>query len=488
MALPALDLAILVGWLVVTVALGLVLAGRSRTVGEFVLAGRDLPAWALLVSIVATETSTVTFLSVPSLAYRGDWTFLQLAFGYIFGRSLVAWWLLPRYFQGRYVTAYELLAEQLGPGVQRAAGFVFTSARTVADGLRLFLGGIVLQKVCGLELAPAVAALGLATIVFTFLGGMRAVVWTDVLQFVTYMLGAALALFLIGQALPGGLDGVWEAARAAGKLRVIDPSNDPSDPMSALTAVLGGAGLSFATHGVDQMFVQRYLCARSLGQARKALVASGFVVCAQFALFLAIGTALWAWAQAAQPPLVLGRDEEFATFIVRGLPTGLRGLILGAVFAAALSTLSSSLNSSAASLAHDLWPGPGASDARRLRVARWSTPLFGLAQMGVALGAVHLQQNVVSSALSLAGLTSGLLVGLFLLAALARSQGPRSRISTRAALIGLLAGLAVVFQLHFGGELAWPWFSIVGATATFACGSFASAFGRSRQGLGGDPS
>ena len=478
MALPALDLWILVAWLAATVLAGLACAGRKGDVTDWILAGRALPTWALLLSIVATETSTVTFLSVPSLAYRGDWTFLQLAFGYVAGRILVAWWLLPRYFQGGVLTAYETLDRSFEPSVRRTASTVFQLARTLGDGLRLFLGAIVLQKVAGIGFAPAVWALGIATMAFTLQGGMRAVVWTDVMQFAVYVAGAVAALWTIGSALPGGLGPAFAEARASGGLRILDPSFDLSEPFSAWTAIAGGAVLSVGTHGVDQMFVQRYLCAPSLAAARRALVASGVVVAVQFALFLAIGTALAAWSASFAPPLELERDEEFASFIVNGMPTGLRGIVLGAVFAAAISTLSSSLGSSATAFVHDLWPGPRAAEAARWRAARAATLAFGLAQVAVALLGPHLRLGIVSHVLAIAGFATGLLLGLFALATRASAGGadPLSRArASRAALAGLGIGLAVVCGVHFWTPLAWPWYALVGALGTYAGGLLAGA-------------
>lgn len=456
MTLSPIDLAILLAWLGAMVVLGLRAGGRVSSGVDFALAGRDLPAGAILLSVVATETSTVTFLSVPSLAFRGDLTFLQLPLGYILGRALVVGLLLPRYFEGHDVSAYALLRRRFGPGAQRAASLIFLLARNAGDGLRLFLGALVLVEVCHLELVPAVCLLGAATVAYTWLGGMRAVVWTDVVQFAVYVTGAVVALWVLVAAADGGLAGLLQRAYEAGKLRVLDPGLALDRALTLPACLAGGAFLSFGTHGTDQMFVQRLLSARSPRSAGTALIGSGFLVLAQFALFLLLGTALWDWSRAHASDLA--RDRELLTFVVRELPVGLVGVVLGAVFAAAMSTLSSSLNSSATSLAWDLLPGPSATDATRLRAARTYTVLFGVLQVAIALGAAHIDQAVVTSALGVASLSVGLLLGLFLLALFDRRAGSSD------ALGGLVAGILILALLF--GRVAWPWYAPAGALAT----------------------
>jgi len=469
---PTVDLAILGAWIAGALGLGLWVGRGARTTDEYAVASRNLPAWVLFGSIVATETSTVTFLSVPGLAYRGDLTFLQLPLGYLIGRELVRRLLLPSYFSGRLLSAYEVLEERFGPRTRRLASLVFVVARTLGDGLRLYLGAIVLAKLVGVELPAAVWVLGLVTIAFTFAGGLRAVVITDVVALGVYVGGAVGALFLLAGEV-GGSGALVDTVRAADKLRAFDFRWAPSEAYTFVPALVGGAVLSFGTHGTDQMFVQRYLAARDERTAGRALVASGVFVLVQFALFLALGLALYVWSQGQTPPLELARDEELATYVAHHMPSPLRGVVLGAIFAAAMSTLSSSLNSSATALATDVWPVAG-DDRRRVARVRLLTVGFGLAQMAVALTGPALDASVVSSALAIAGFATGLLLGLFLLGQLRTTQ------SDGAALTGFGLGLAALIAVRFGTDLAWTWHPLIGASVTVLGGIAAAAWIRAR--------
>jgi SSS family solute:Na+ symporter len=323
----------------------------------------------------------------------------------------------------------------------------------------------------GLPFVASVVLTGLATITYTFLGGMRAVLWTDFVQLVVYLIGAVAALALLVERLPGGATALWSAAGEAGKLRVFDLRLDWSDPYVLWAGLLGGLFLTLGSHGADQMMVQRYLCARRERDAAKALVASGFVVLAQFALFLVIGVALWAF-YAAHPGQVFDRsDRVFARFIVGELPPGLLGLVLGAVFAAAMSTLSSSLNSSATATWNDLVKPllrrPLAAPTE-LGVTRGLTVLFGLVQIGVGIAGQWLDAAVVAAVLAIAGFTTGIVLGVFFLALFV----PRA--SERAAVVALATGLAGMTWVQFATTLAWPWFALVGSLGTFAVGLVAS--------------
>jgi SSS family solute:Na+ symporter len=278
LAISAVDLAILLAYLLATVAFGLWIGRGQRSAQDYLLGGRNLPWWALLISIVATETSTATFLSVPGIAYggglpgtSGDLRYLQLPLGYVLGRAVAAVFLLPLFFGGRLFTAYEVLRQRSGPAVRTMASGLFLVTRTLADGLRLYLTAIVLQVMTGWSIELSVGCVGLATLVYTFFGGIRAVVWTDVIQFAVYMAGAGIAFAVLLGQIPGGLGGLLEEAGAEGRLRTIELAFDPTSPYTLWAGVIGGAVLSIGTHGVDQLIVQRYLSARSLADARRAL-------------------------------------------------------------------------------------------------------------------------------------------------------------------------------------------------------------------------
>lgn len=467
------DLSVIAVYVAGCTALGAWLGSRSQGLKGYFLGESNIPAWAVMISIVATETSTATFLSVPGVAYNGDFTFLQLAFGYLIGRVIVATVLLPAYFRGQIFTAYQLLQDRFGGPTRTTASLLFLVARSLGDGLRLFLAATILKHLTGWSVETAIVAVATITVVYTFLGGMKAVIWTDVIQFSVYILGALVALFILAGKLPGGWPELVETARGAGKLRLLNFDFDLTQPFTFWAGLIGGMVLNTSTHGADQMMVQRYLSARSQRQAAGALVASGFVVLAQFALFLFIGVSLWVFYRQFPPATGGGfdrSDEAFSYFIVHYLPTGILGLVIASVFSAAMGTLAGSLNSSASSIVNDLYrPATGRDDERHLmRVSRAMTVVWGVVLAAVAFGARLLESNVVVNALAIASLVSGILLGLFLLGILTR------RVGQSAAMAGVLAGIAAVLFAKFGTELAFPWFALVGSSTVFAVGLTAS--------------
>lgn len=471
------DLVVIAVYVSGCTALGAWLGARSQGLKGYFLGESDIPGWAVMLSIVATETSTATFLSVPGVAYKGNFTFLQLAFGYLFGRAIVATVLLPAYFRGEIFTAYQLLKDRFGGPTRTTASLLFLVARSLGDGLRLFLAAMVLEHITGWSIETAIAAVAVVTVIYTFLGGMRAVIWTDVIQFSVYILGALAALLILVHKLPGGWAELFQTASAHDKFKLLDFSFDLSKPYTFWAGLIGGMVLNTATHGADQMMVQRYLSARSQRQAATALVASGFIVLVQFAFFLFIGASLFVFYQRFPPAFPSSggalSDEAFSYFIVHYLPTGVLGLVIAAVFSAAMGTLAGSLNSSAASIVNDLYrPATGRDDEQHLmRVSRLMTVVWGAVLAAVAYGARLLEDNVVNNALAIASFVSGILLGLFLLGTLTR------RVGQTAALIGAVAGILAVSSAKFAAPLvwprfalAWPWFALVGTCTVFAVG------------------
>lgn len=478
LTISTVDVIVIGAYLAGVVGLGVWVGRGNRDLSDYLLGSRDLPWWALLGSIVATETSTATFLSVPGLSYTadGDLRFLQLALGYIVGRIVVSRLLLPAYFEGQMLTAYEVLQRRFGIATQRFASLLFLIARNVGDGLRLFLTAYALEAATGLSLAICVLVIAVITILYTLFGGMKSVVWNDCLQLVVYVIGGGVTLWLIARSLPAGWGGLYEFAAANDKLRVFDFSWRLDDALTFWAGLFGGAFLSIGTHGTDQMFVQRLLAAKNARQASRALVLSGFVVFAQFALFLVIGIALAAFFAQNPPSVPIAKgDEAYAYYIVHHMPPGLAGLALAAVFAAAMSTLSSSLNSSAAAVVNDfrrtdVRETEFSTDRRQLRLVRLLTVVFGLIQAGLALVAALISTSVVMDALAIAGFVAGVLLGVFALGTLTR------RTSQRAALCGMIAGLVVLAGVKFQTNVAWPWYAIIGATTTFLTGWVTARF------------
>ena len=496
------DLIILVVYLVGTIALGASFSKSHRSVRDYFVSGQRVPWWAIMGSIVATETSTVTFISVPGFAFVSGFTFMQLVMGYMIGRVVVVLLFVPAYFRGELLTVYQLLGQRFGSGVKRLAAALFLITRTLADGFRLFATGLVLATLlladpaitAGIGAAlpgvsPTLAVLivsvlvmGLATIVYTYLGGMEAVIWTDVAQLVVYLAGALVAAYVLLQRIPGGWGEVVTVAGEAGRLRWFDFTFDVSRSYTFWAGIIGGAFLTTATHGTDQLMVQRYLCSSSERQARVALLTSGAVVFFQFLLFLLIGAMLFVFYTRYAPEAVAGftlngrlqTDRIFPAFIVAHLPVGVVGLVIAAIFAAAMSTLASSLNSSSATAMADFYmPATQGrkSEAHYLRMSRILTAVWGGAQIGVALLAIQLSSRVVDEVLGIASFTNGVILGVFLLGTFTRAAGQRS------AFAGIAVGASVMLAVKLFTPVSWQWYVLIGSLVTWGVGSLAALSG-----------
>lgn len=476
LSLHAIDVAIVIGYLLAVLGLGVWVGRGQKDTVDYFLGDRSLPTWAVLLSIVATETSTVTFLSIPGFAYvaqGGDMRFLQITFGYIVGRLLVVWILLPLYFQGEAFTAYEVLQRRFGRASRRATSLLFLVTRNLSDALRLFLTALALQVAVGLELPTCIIVMGAITVFYTFIGGVKSVVWNDCLQFFIYILGAAIALGTIVARLPDGWYQIARFGEEFEKFRVFDFEFSLTKPsMTFWAGLVGGMFLTAATHGTDQLMVQRYLTARSQRAASWALALSGVVVCAQFALFLLIGVALACFFNEFPPEVPFGPkdgDKVFSYFIVRHMNVGFVGLTLSAILAAAMSTLSGSLNSSSTAFINDLYlpltksePSP----ERQLWISRISTAFFGALQVCIALASYYLgtNKNTVDSVLMIAGFALGPLLGLYFLAVFAK------RVEQREALLGFCVGVAALSYIALETPLYGYWYACAGSGITFAAG------------------
>ncbi|HEX9755005.1 MAG TPA: sodium:solute symporter [Gemmatimonadales bacterium] len=478
--MPPFDLAIVAAYLVLTLGVGLWVARRQKTSGDYFLGARDLPALAVLLSIVATETSALTVISVPGLGARGEFGFLQLAFGYLLGRIGVAIWLLPGYFRGEQETAYARLESRFGPGTRRLLSATFLVTRFLADGVRVFAGAIPLALVTGWSVPIAILLMGGITLVYTWLGGLKAVIWADVIQLVIYLSGGVVAL-AIAWSLAGGPEVALARAAEAGKLRIVNAELSLTSTYTLLGGLVGGALLSAASHGTDQLIVQRLLATRSLRDARLALVGSGGVVIGQFLLFLLVGSAIWA---AGRAPEDLLPDMIFPRFILEQLPIGVRGLMIAGILAAAMSTISSSINALASSVTYDFYaPRTGRSEpAHLLRVGRLVSGLWGVgltvAALGFAGSARRMDTPVVVLALSIASITYGALLGTYILAA--KWSPAAGRDVVVAATVSMVVMLVVVFARPLAeaglgwlapvGRLAWPWYVPLGTALTVGVG------------------
>ncbi len=463
-------------YFLVVVAIGAHFARRQGDAVDYFLGHRSLPWWAVMLSIVATETSALTVISVPGLGARGDFTFLQLAFGYLVGRIGVAVWLLPGYFSSEQDTAYARLESRFGPHTRRAASAIFMVIRALGDSVRVFATAIPLSVVTGWDVWISVLIVCVVTLLYTWRGGLQAVVWVDVLQLGLYVIGG-VATIIVAAKLTGGLGNAFQAADAAGKLRVFDWRLSLSAPYTVLSGLIGGALLSAASHGTDHLIVQRLLATRSLRDARRALVGSGILVIGQFALFLFVGTMLWAAGADAGTG---SSDALYPRFMIEGLPVGLSGLVIAGVLAAAMSTVSSSLNSLASAVTHDFYaPLTGRRDQRHLLVVgRWATVVWAVVLAAGALSFRRSDTPVVELALAIASITYGGLLGTFVLGGVVR------RARQRDAIVGLAVATVTMLVVVLGkpgplGQLAWPWYVPLGFILTVAVGWGSTVIGGS---------
>ncbi len=473
-----LDLTIIALYFAGTLGVGFSVSRGQRSTRDYFLGAKQLPAWSVLLSIVATETSALTVISVPGIGARGDLTFLQLPMGYLVGRIAVAIWLLPGYFRGDQETAYARLETRFGTATRRLLSMVFLVTRFLGDGVRVFAGSIPLALLTGWSVPAAITAMGTITLVYTYFGGIKAVIWADVIQWLVYVCGGVAALWIAIE-LAGGMDTALAVASEAGKLRVFDFHLSLSAPYTFLGGLLGGAMLSAASHGTDHLIVQRLLATRSLRDARIALVGSGVVVILQFLLFLSVGVMIWA---AGFAPADMPADQVFGQFILDHLPSGLSGLVIAGILAAAMGSHSSAINALASSLTHDLYASwTGERDPGKLfRVGRAVSFVWGVALIGAALGFHFLTSAndtpVVVLALSIASVTYGATLGVYLL------SSERSRVTgrdvIRGAIVTMLVMLVTIFAKQLAanvvpaiaplGKLAWPWYVPMG-TAIMLC-------------------
>ncbi len=486
LALPALVL--ILGYLVGINVLGAVLGRGQKDARDYFLGSHAMPWWAVMGSIVATETSALTFLSVPGDAYRSGFTFLQLVFGYIVGRVVVSFLLLPAYFEGELATAYQLLERRFGPSARRVTSLLFMITRVMAAGVRLAVPAIPIALILGIPVWVAILILAGGTALYTFLGGIKAVIWIDLIQVAIYLSGAVAALAVLLTRIPGGFSGALAAHAAAGQpVHLFNLDFDFGQSYTLWAGVLGGAFLSMASHGADQLIVQRLLACRRLRDAQKALVGSGFLILFQMTLFVSIGVALFAFFGGRPIGGVEGfrsPDEIFPTFIVRDLPRFLSAYLVAGIFSAAMCSESSALNSLASALTHDLvgpiWGVTRLEGRTGLLLGRALTLFWTVLLALLAIGFTRLSQSqpAVQVGLGLISVTAGGLLGAFLLARYARrADQTDALVSIGGATLFMLAlwlGSKGWIDLPLGRKIAWPWYSLFGSALAFATGSILS--------------
>jgi solute:Na+ symporter, SSS family len=469
MGLNRVDFTIIGLYLVGITLFGLRFRKKQRSLRDYFLAGRDIPWWAIALSIVAAETSTLTIISIPGLAYDTNLTFLQVILGYLVGRIVISFLLLPHYFRGDLFTAYELIERRFGRGLRSLTAGLFLLTRAAAEGVRVYAVSIVVSIALGTGEVASIAIITALTLIYTFEGGLAAVIWTDVVQTVIYVGGTIVGLVTILHLMPGGWNAIHSAAAAAGKFQVFDFQANFAVPYTFWAGVIGGTFFTTASHGTDQLIVQRLLAARGEKQSATALISSGLAILFQFALFLTVGVMLWAYYRV--PSVNFGRaDRIYPTFIVTHMPHEISGLLIAAILAAAMSNLSAALNSLSSSAIMDFYARlrPEADERHKMRLSRLATLLWAFVLFGLAIIALHKAGRVVEVGLQIASVAYGALLGAFLLGVLTRKANQYG------AAIGMLCGFGVELYLWLGTRLPWTWWVMIGSSVTFVVGWFAS--------------
>jgi len=472
------DLAVIFAYLAGITWFGARFRSGQRSLRDYFLGGRTAPWWAISLSIVSAETSTLTIVGTPALAFNGNLGFLQIVLGYLVARIVICILFLPHYFRGEMFTAYELMRRRFGERIRKLTASIFLLTRALAEGVRVFAISLVVSIVLRTDDIASIALITLLTLFYTFEGGMTAVIWTDVVQMSLYVLGAVISFVVILGKIPGGWEHVTAIAGAAGKFHIFDFGFAPtmiyfSKSYTFWAGLVGGCFLTTASHGTDQLIVQRLLSASSQRQSRTALLGSWLVICLQFTLFLFIGVLLYVYYGDAHLPAPRTTDRIYPEFVWNNLPTGLAGLVIAAILAAAMANLSAALNSLSSTTVVDFFRARALNvgEERSLRVARAGTVFWGLVLLAIAIGARH-SRSVLEAGLTIGSIPAGALLGVFLLGVLTRKPGEAAAIG------GAIAGLAAVLWVNFQTKVAFTWYVLIGTAVTFGVGLVVSLFER----------
>ena len=470
MGLNAFDFSIIAIYLLGITLFGMRFRKRQRTLRDYFLAGRDIPWWAITLSIVAAETSTLTIISVPGLAYGTDMTFLQVAMGYVAGRIVISFLLLPHYFRGDLFTAYELIERRFGTRLRTLTSGLFLVTRAAAEGVRIYAVSIVVSIALGTGEVTSIAIITALTLIYTFEGGLAAVIWTDVVQTVIYVGGTLVGVGVILHLVPGGWAHIHQIAAASNKLRVFDFSPSFWKPYTFWSGLIGGTFFTVASHGTDQLIVQRLLAARNQRQSALALILSGITILVLFALFLLLGLMLFAYY--LLPASHFGTaDRIYPTFIVTKMPHGISALLIAAILAAAMSNLSAALNSLSSSTMLDFYLRlhPPTSESRQMYLSRLSTLIWATILFVLAVLSLRSVGRVVEVGLQIASVAYGAMLGVFLLGVLTR------RANQNGSMLGMICGFGTEVYLWQFTHVPWTWWVAIGSLVTFVVGYFASS-------------
>ena len=475
----SIDLIIIGLYLIGVAVFGILVGGKQKSIKDYFLGSKAVPWWAVCFSIVAAETSTLTFISIPGLAYLTNLNFLQVTIGYLIGRIIVAVFFLPQYYKGELSTAYAYLEDRFGQKTRAFSSIIFLFTRTAADGVRLFATAIPLKLLLDINYPTAIIIIAIVTLIYTTTGGLKGVIWVDVIQMFIYIGGALIAGYLlIFNYLPNGWQSLLDAASLDDKLNIINFGFDDgiagffSKPYTFIGGILGGAFLSMASHGTDQLIVQRLLSTKDLKSSQKAIIGSGVIVIFQFLLFLVVGVALYAY----YGTLNLRADEIFPKFIIENLPVGISGIIIAGLFAAAMSTLAGSISSLSSSTMLDLYKpfSKSTDDKKELKISRLFTLMWAVLLVLSAIFFMNSSQVVVELALSIASFTYGGLLGTFLLGLFVKKAKQED------ALAGFASGIFIMITVISLKLVAWTWFTIIGVITTMFIGFLLSSLNNNK--------
>ncbi len=475
-----LDYIIIVVFLIGVALFGVLKGGKQNSVEDYFLGSKSVPWWAVCFSIVAAETSTLTFISIPGLAYLTNLNFLQVTFGYFIGRLFIAKYFLPSYFSGELNTAYAYLENRFGKKTRSFASIVFLFTRTAADGVRLFATAIPLKLMLDIDYPTAIIIIAVFTLLYTITGGVKGIIWVDVVLMLIYLGGALLALyFLVFNFLPDGFNSLVLAAEPNNKLNVFNLNFGNSlseffkEPYTLISGILGGTFLSMASHGTDQLIVQRLLTTKNITKAQKAIVGSGVIVIIQFVIFLLVGVGLYAY----YGNIDLRSDEIFPKFIIENMPSPFSGIIIAGLFAAAMSTLAGSISALSSSTMLDLYyPFKKVRNEKKdLRISRMFTVMWAILLILAALFFMNSPQTVVELALGIASFTYGGLLGTFMLGLFVKKATQED------ALAGFIAGIFVMITVISLQLAAWTWYTIIGVSTTLLVGSFLALLSKQNE-------
>ncbi|HOJ18925.1 MAG TPA: sodium:solute symporter [Ignavibacteriaceae bacterium] len=463
------DYIIIAAYLIGIALWGVFSGGKQKSMKDYFLGSDVVPWWAVCFSIVAAETSTLTFISIPGLAYATNLNFLQVTVGYLIGRIAISYLLLPSYFKGELTTAYSFLEQRFGKKTRSFASIVFLFTRVAADGVRLFATAIPLKLMLDISYPAAIAIIAVFTLVYTYTGGVKGVIWVDMVQMFVYLGGAIISGIFLLNLLPEGWTSVLNAAGPENKFNIINfgfengLSGFFSKPYTLFAGLLGGAFLSMASHGTDQLIVQRLLATKSLNSGRKAIIGSGVIVIIQFIVFMVVGVCLYAYYGATQ----FKSDEIFPKFIIEVLPSGVTGIIIAGLFAAAMSTLAGSISSLSSSAMMDLYlpfTKKQLTEEQKLKTSRYLTIFWAVMLVFSAIIFMESPQAVVELALSIASFTYGGLLGTFLLGLIVKNAKQED------ALAAFVAGIFVMIAVISLKLVAWTWFTMVGVATSLLIG------------------